>query len=80
MFQKLKCRFAGHKVLCTAVIALNPDGTGDFEHMHECVKCGKSNFFPIEEVPSEIIAMLQRSVGKHDVQVKVNTDPPTYIH
>lgn len=80
MLKRIQCLFRGHKTLCSQVITLMPEGTADLDHTHECVKCGKARIFPVEQLDTEMVAMLQRLVGPQNVAVSMDTDPPNYIH
>ena len=80
MFNKLKCRFNGHRMLCQQVITLDPEGHADLDHTHECIACGKVKTFERETLSDEMVAMLQSLVAPQRTSVRMDVDPPTYIH
>ena len=67
MFKRLKCRIRGHRFVCDQIINLNPDGTGNIDHTHQCMACGKVKQFPSEPLEDEFLLMLHDLMGPSKV-------------
>jgi len=80
MLTRIKCKIRGHEMACNTVITLDPEGFADVDHTHTCGRCGGIRFYPREELPAEMVSMLQGLMAPQKHRVTFDADPPSYIH
>ena len=80
MLQRLKCKLRKHRYVCSNFLLVEPTGEATLYHTHQCIACNALKSFPTETMPDAMLSMLQSLLGPQKVDVKVDVDPPTYIH